>query len=112
MYLKNKQGFYMAELVISLTGWIIITGIFVPLFIGMKQQSVSLQQKLDALHVLYEYIQTVDKEIGTENLSIVRGETRYEIRWTDTEIDGNKEVYITYENALGETVHFYERVQL
>lgn len=110
MYLKNNQGFYMAELIISLTGWILITGIFVPMFIHAKLNSKSLQQKSDALHVLYEYIQTIDIEVETGNRSIIRGDTRYEIRWTDIEVDGKKEVLITYENSFGKTIKIYEKI--
>jgi hypothetical protein len=110
MFLKSNHGFYMAELIISLTGWLLITGIFVPMFIQMKQQSVSLQQKSDALHVIYEYVQTIDREMEKENRSVIRGDTRFEISWTDIEVDGKKEVLITYENALGKTIRIYERI--
>lgn len=110
MLLKNK-GFYMAELLVSLTGWILIAGIIVPMLMQVILQNKSLQQKANALHIFYEYVQTAMINDGEkENYSEIRDATLYEIKWLDDSVAGLQEVYITYENVFGKTVQLRETV--
>ena len=74
MWLKNEKGFYMAELIISLSGWLLISGVLVPIFIQVNKQSIEIQEKSEALHILYEYMQTVTIENPVkENKILYRG---------------------------------------
>ena len=43
----------MAELIISLSGWLLILGILVPILIQVNKQSIEIQEKSEALHILY-----------------------------------------------------------
>lgn len=110
MWLKNN-GFYMAELLVSLSGWLIITGILIPMFLQANKQIKELEQKSDALHLLYEYVQTVMIEKSTEeNIIMKKGNTQYEINWQEGLEDGKREVFITYENVFGKMVQLHELV--
>lgn len=111
MWLKNS-GFYMAELLLSLSGWILISSILVPMFIQLNKQSIELQERSEALHLLYEYVQTIIVENpNRENRVITRGDTQYEIVWQEESGDEKTEVMIRYEDVFGRTVHYYETVQ-
>ena len=82
MWLKNEKGFYMAELIISLSGWLLISGVLVPIFIQVNKQSIEIQEKSEALHILYEYMQTVTIENPVKENKILSGDhTHYEIVW-------------------------------
>lgn len=111
MWLKNN-GFYMAELLLSLSGWFLIASILIPMFIQLNKQSVQLQERSDALHILYEYVQTVLVESpDRENHVITRGNKQYEIVWQEEVADEKTGVAISYENVFGDQVYFYETVQ-
>lgn len=112
MWLKNEDGFYMAELLISLSGWLLISGILVPLFIQVNQQSIEIQEKSEALHILYEYMQTVTMENPVkENKFLTGHHTNYEIVWGKEQENGKREVSIRYENVYGRTIQIYESTQ-
>ena len=112
MWLKNEKGFYMAELIISLSGWLLISGILVPLFIQVNKQSIEIQEKSEALHILYEYMQTVTIENPVKENKILSGDhTNYEIVWEMEREDGKREVSIHYENVFGRTIQIYESTQ-
>jgi competence protein ComGE len=112
MWLKNEQGFYMAELIISLSGWLLISGILVPLFIQVDKQSIEIQEKSEALHILYEYMQAVTIEDPVKENIIISGDyTQYEIVWGMEQEYGEKEVSIRYENVFGRTIQIYESTQ-
>ncbi|MCQ6273717.1 hypothetical protein JMM81_01835 [Bacillus sp. V3B] len=111
MWLKNN-GFYMAELLLSLSGWMLIACILVPMFIQLNKQSIQLQERSDALHILYEYLQTIVVENSDrEDTIITRGNKQYEIVWQEAAVDGKTEVVISYEDVFGYKVDYYETVQ-
>ena len=112
MWLKNEKGFYMAELIISLSGWLLISGVLVPIFIQVNKQSIEIQEKSEALHILYEYMQTVTIENPVKENKILSGNhTHYEIVWEMEQRDGKREVSIRYENVFGRTIQIYESTQ-
>jgi competence protein ComGE len=112
MWLKNEDGFYMAELILSLSGWLLISGIIVPLFIQVNKQAIEIQEKSEALHILYEYMQTVTMENPVKENKIFSGDhTNYEIVWEKEQEDGSREVSISYENVFGQTIQIYEKTQ-
>lgn len=105
MLLKNK-GFYMAELIISLSGWIVISSIFVPIYMQLHNQLIQLEEKSEALHLFYEYMQTVVVENpDRENVVITKGDKQFTIVW---EGEDQREVMIRYEDVLGNVVEIYE----
>ncbi|WP_394232935.1 competence type IV pilus minor pilin ComGE [Niallia oryzisoli] len=103
--LKNK-GFYMAELIISLSGWLVISTTFVPVFIKLHHQLIQQEEKSEALHLFYEYLQTVIVEgQDRENIVITKEDKQYSIIW---EGENLREVKICYEDVLGNKVEIHE----
>lgn len=106
MWLKN-DGFYFAELMLSLAGWLLITGFLVPSLIHVKKETLQVQEETAALHILYEYIQTVLIDYPERvNNTVIKENTRYELVWQE----GESEVCIRYEDVQGKTKQFCERV--
>jgi len=57
MWWKKNDGFFLTELLLSLSAWLIATTILLPLAIYLIAQSIDLRQGTDALHLLYERLQ-------------------------------------------------------
>lgn len=96
----------MAELIISLSGWLLITSVFVPFYIQLQSQLMQLEEKSEALHLLYEYIQKVIVENPErENDVITKGDKQFTVIWQG---DDKKAVMITYEDVFGRTVEIHE----
>ena len=94
--IKN-DGFYMAELMLSLAGWLLIAGLFVPYFIHIKKQTIQVEEQSVAYHLLYETMQTVLIEHSEEvNSTVVKDGTTYEIIWQE----GEREMCIRYEDVF------------
>lgn len=94
--LKN-DGFYMAELMLSLAGWLLIAGLFVPYFNHVKKQTIQVEEQSVAYHLLYETMQTVLIEhSGGINRTVVKDGTTYEIIWQE----GAREMCIRYEDVF------------
>ncbi|MBB6444904.1 hypothetical protein [Bacillus benzoevorans] len=94
--LKN-DGFYMAELMLSLAGWLLIAGFIVPYILQVKKQTIQVYEQEEAFHLLYESIQTVLIEHPERiNNTVVKGGILYEVMWQE----GGKEVCVTYEDVL------------
>lgn len=107
MWLKNK-GFYMAELIISLSGWMIISTGFVPMYIQLHNQLIQLEEKSAALHLFYEYLQTVTVEdANMENIVMTKEDKPFSIEWLGVD---KKEVMIRYEDVFGKVVEIRETV--
>jgi hypothetical protein len=53
----NSKGFFMSELLLSLSAWLMATSILLPLAIFLLGHSMQIRQEADALHLLYERLQ-------------------------------------------------------
>src|SRR5688500_5818921 len=111
MWLKN-EGFYMAELMISLSGWLIISGFFVPLYLDVSREFISISEKSQANYILYEYIQRVMVEdIKRTNTIVSRENKQYELIWQVGSYGEKTEVFLRYEDIFGKSVVLSETVQ-
>lgn len=109
--LKNN-GYFLCDLLISLSGWILIASVIVPMMIGLNKQSVELKEKSDAVHILYEYMQTVVVENPERtNFSVTKNDKEYEVVWQGKKDGVKSEVSIRYENVFGQTVQINEFLQ-
>ncbi|WP_428909100.1 competence type IV pilus minor pilin ComGE [Niallia sp. Krafla_26] len=109
--LRENKGYFLLELLISLSGWILIASVFVPMMIVFNKQSVETQEKSEALHILYDYLQEAVVENSERNdFSVIQHNKRYDIVWSE----GNgikSEVSIQYEDVFGKTVQISESIQ-
>lgn len=93
----KSDGFYMAELMLSLAGWLLIAGFFVPYIIYVKKQTIQVEEQSQAYHLLYETMQTVLIEHpGAVNSTVIKGGTTYKIIWQE----GAREICIRYEDIF------------
>lgn len=79
MWRKN-DGFFMAELLLSLTAWLIVAGVFFPLIIRAVEHSVEIEQDFESIQLLYESLQkTVVEGHLPSGESVKKNQTVYEI---------------------------------
>jgi hypothetical protein len=77
-----------------------------------NKQSVQIQEKSDALHILYEYLQEVIIENPErENISVVKNNKSYDIIWVGEKEGRTSEVCIRYEDVFGKTIQIHETIQ-
>jgi competence protein ComGE len=113
MLLKNKnKGYYLLELLLSLSGWILIGSIMVPMLVVFNKQSNQIQEKSEALQILYEYVQEVLIENpDRENFSVIKNNKSYDIIWVGEKEERKSEVCIRYEDVNGNIIQINETVQ-
>lgn len=100
MFRKN-EGFFLTELLLSLSAWLIATGILLPLVFHLTYQSYRLYLENTATHILYDELGKMSVEgIEGSNKTVSRNGIAYVIKW----IDATKEVCVTFEDANKEKV--------
>ena len=109
--LRENKGYFLLELLISLSGWILMAGIFVPMLVGINKQSIEIQEKSEAIQILYEYMQKVVVENPERNdISLIKNNKQYEIVWS-VENGVKSEVCIQYEDVFGRPIQIKESIQ-
>jgi hypothetical protein len=82
------------------------------MMIGLNKQYVELEEKSEAVHVLYEYMQTVIVENPERtNFSLTKNNRKYEVVWQEEKDGAKREVSIRYEDVFGQTVQINEFIQ-
>lgn len=97
MWLKN-EGFFLAELLLSLSAWLMAACVLLPLSISLITQSIDLRREADALYLLYDRLQEMKirtEPIGTE--SINRNGTLFTIRASDHSPESLVEVCVDFD---------------
>lgn len=103
----RNDGFYMAELMLSLAGWLLIAGFLVPYILQVKKQTIQVHERAEAFHLLAESMQTVLIEHPERvNNTVVKDGISYVVMWQE----GGKEVCITYEDILQKKNQFCEEL--
>ncbi|MDQ0269424.1 hypothetical protein [Cytobacillus purgationiresistens] len=60
--LQRSKGFLLAELIITLAGWLMIAGIMIPLVIRIITSSIDTKMEFEASQYLYEYLIRANQE--------------------------------------------------
>ncbi|MDF2856608.1 MAG: hypothetical protein K0Q87_2459 [Neobacillus sp.] len=99
--LSKNDGFFLLELLLSLSAWFMISLFFIPLLIELKSQSIQLEVDKKITHLLYEELQAnLINGIAT-NYSVTHNGLEYQINWSDTPGSSQKEVCVKVEkNAI------------
>jgi type II secretory pathway pseudopilin PulG len=94
--LSKPNGFFLVELLLSLSVWIALTLLLLPMFIQVSKQSLDTQYSREATKILYD---TLQEHLFTghtiENSTYVRKGKSFTVSKAITE---NK-VCVTYENS-------------
>ncbi|TYS40192.1 hypothetical protein [Bacillus infantis] len=94
--LKN-EGFFLAELILSLSAWLVSACVLLPLFLHASGQAEEHRRSSEAVQVLYEYLQM--KAAGSAPAMIYH--EAYPIE--EMELDGlSVEVCVHYEKKNGQ----------
>jgi competence protein ComGE len=103
--LRRNEGFFLAELLLTLSAWLVIAGVFIPLMVHAVNQSVQLHKEAAATQALYELLVEARKESLIDSLH-----SRIAIAGSDFEVvqesrNGHDfmEVCIKYEDLLQKT---------
>ena len=94
---RRNEGFFLAELLLSLSGMLLAAGIMFPLVIKAIEHSEEVKQDYESTQLLYESLQQAAWEGSfPEGKIIKKNQTVYEI--FPKENPGLREVCIKYEN--------------
>lgn len=95
--LKKSNGFFLTELLLSLTAWLLIAGVVFPLIMKARNQSIQVEQEYVADNLLYERLITAKKEgfLPVHEVFTIN-QTKYEINQQSTDGQAKMEVCIQY----------------
>jgi competence protein ComGE len=98
MWLKN-DGFFFAELLLSLSAWLLATTILLPLTMLLIGQSVELRQEADATFLIYDRLQQLklNSESLLSNDSVERAGTVYKFITLNQGSANVKEVCVEFD---------------
>lgn len=105
---RRNDGFLMAELLLSLSAWLIIAGVFFPLVMRAVDQSRQVEQDFAGTLLLYEALQkAVIEEQPPPDRVVKKGNTVYEL--FSKEGSAQTEVCLRYEGIFNQT---YEKCEV
>lgn len=93
--LRRNNGYFLVELLLSLSTWILVTGGLLPLVLHLHYLSDLIQLENTANHLLFDELETY-LVVGahTGNKTILLNGTRFEIKWNEDSEQG--EVCVEY----------------
>lgn len=99
MWLKN-DGFLLPEILLTMSAWLVIATVIIPLIVNVKDQSVHLKQEFHGTKVLYEALLRAKKDEHQPQQGIViLNQTSYEIYLGNSEENKELEVCVKFENV-------------
>ncbi|MCM3566625.1 hypothetical protein [Neobacillus mesonae] len=99
--LRNNNGYFLLELLLSLSAMFLICLYFIPLLIDLRQQTIGLEKEKAARQLMFEELQgKLNDTVDYRNQSFSQNGIVYEIYWKDLEGSSLKEVCVS---AMGKT---------
>ncbi|MDQ1001526.1 competence protein ComGE [Neobacillus niacini] len=96
--LWKNDGFFLLELLLSLSAWFMMGMFFMPLLMELSNQSQQLVRDKKAVQFLYEELQAnLTEDRTNSNYSILHNGTEYKIYWNQSSGTGQKEVCVKIE---------------
>lgn len=97
--LQKNKGFFLLELLLSISAWLMMCLFFIPILLDLTNQSRKEEVEKKALQLLYEELEA---KLGTDqaytNYSFFSNSIEYKIRWKDSQVSNQKEVCVAVEN--------------
>jgi competence protein ComGE len=96
--LRNNNGFFLLELLLSLSALLMICLFLMPLLVEVRAQSRQLEIGQMAQQLMYEELQArlIDSQTFTD-YTFIQNNIDYKVIWKDTGAAGQKEVCVTVE---------------
>lgn len=96
--LPNNKGFFLLDLLLSLSALLMICLFFIPLLMDIRRQSTQLEADTKARQLVYEELQaSLYSTQAAVNYTVIQNGVLYHIFWRDSEYPGKKEVCIKIE---------------
>jgi competence protein ComGE len=96
--LKSSKGYFLLELLLSLSALLILSLFLLPLLTDLREQSRQLELESKARQLMYEELQTsLINNRTTSNSSSIQNGIKYLIIWYESESTGQKEVCVRVE---------------
>lgn len=98
MWWKKNNGMIVAELLLSLSVFLMIGFFFIPLLMDLSGQTRKLQIENQSYRLLYDELQAfvIDEQPSPDHTSIING-IEYQIFWRDPNLAEQKEVCVKVE---------------
>ncbi|MEH6906552.1 hypothetical protein [Neobacillus drentensis] len=90
--LRSIKGFFLLELLLSLSAWLMLSLFCLPLLIELRDQSRQLELERKARQLMYEELQTQLINKSFSNYTSILNGVEYQIIWKNNETVGQKEV--------------------
>ena len=92
---QNNKGFFLLELLLSLSALLMLSMFLLPPLIHLNEQSRQLSIDNKARQLMYEELQAnLINSQSMSNSTINENGVEYKISWTGTEMSGQKEVCV------------------
>jgi competence protein ComGE len=96
--LWKNDGFFLLELLVSLSAWFMLGMFFMPLLMELTIQSQQLVRDKKAVQFLFEELQAnLTEDRTNSNYSIHHNGTEYKIYWRQLSGNGQKEACVKIE---------------
>lgn len=98
--LRRSDGFFLLELLLSLSAWFMMGMFFMPLLMDLSIQSQQHIRDTMAEQFLFEELQAnlIEDRIRS-NYSIFHNGTEYKVYWKQSSSNGGKEVCVTVDET-------------
>jgi len=93
---RNCNGFILAEHLLALSVWLLISLTFVPIYIHLQKQYEKSEENKQVTAIFYQYLIDLQLGEGEKNISTLENKgKRYSVRWNE-----NGRVCIYYEDVF------------
>ncbi|MEH7417693.1 competence type IV pilus minor pilin ComGE [Neobacillus drentensis] len=96
--LQNNKGYFLLELLLSLSTMLMICLFLLPLLMEVRDQTSKLEVMRTAQRFMYQELNAkiIDSR-SFSNYTLIQNNIEYKIIWTDTNSAGQKEVCVKVE---------------
>lgn len=105
--IRKSEGFFLGELFLSLSIWLLAIGFLLPFIMKLTNQSMKVRMETGAVHLLYEEVQAkIAHGSVPGNKTVNRYGYKYEIIWKN-----DREVCINFEERFQHPVEKCEAIE-
>jgi competence protein ComGE len=99
MWWKSNRGFFLLELLLSLSAWFLMCLFLLPILIDLNSQTVQAEINKKAQQLVFEELQAnLQGNQSSSSYSIFESGVEYQVSWRDSVLNGNKEVCVKVEH--------------
>ncbi|MDR6998728.1 competence type IV pilus minor pilin ComGE [Neobacillus niacini] len=98
--LQKNKGFFLLELLLSLSAWFMMCLFFMPIIINLNSQSKKLEIEKKSRQLVFQELeaQIIEGKLDN-NYSVFQDGIEYKISWRDSVFSGAREVCVNVEET-------------